>query len=112
MASGHVLAFELELLVSENLTITHIKPMLVKEKGADVGTMVVEVSIKNMGGKAAQFIVFVSGKVKGGWVGGRVILPKKGQLTPHGTIKGKIKTQYKGKELPSIIKIEGFEKTF
>jgi len=112
VVTGSVLAFKLEVEVSENLMITHIKPVLEKQNDTDVGTMVVEVTIKNIGNKPAQFIVFASGKEEGGWASGRTILPKDGQLMPQDTIKGKIKTEYEGKELPSIIKIEGFEKMF
>ncbi len=112
MLFGHVLAFELELDLAENIALTKVKPVLVKKKGASVGGMVVEVSIKNTGNKSAQFIVFASGKIEGGWAGGRVILPKKGELQPQEIIKGKIKTKYKGKELPSVLRIEGSEKLF
>lgn len=110
--SNDILALEIEINLAENIALTKIKPVLVKKKGADVGAMEVEVTIKNIGNKPAQFFVFASGKIEGGWAGGRVILPKEGGLQPQEIIKGTIKTAYKGKEFPSVIRIEGSEKLF
>ncbi|MEW6409853.1 MAG: hypothetical protein AB1488_07050 [Nitrospirota bacterium] len=104
---------EIQVEVSENLKITAIMPTLEMEKeGEKKGRLVVEFTIQNMGSTPAQFIIFASAKEEGGWASGRVILPKEGKLSPQETVKGKIKTPYKGAELPPIIKIEGSEKVF
>ena len=97
----------IEVTTYGDVELMKVKPKVKIEKGKKKGRLKVEVELKNTGVKPDRYYVFASGVYKEGIsAGGNVNIPKKGFLEPGEKAKGKIKTEYKGKGLPSTITLE------
>jgi len=97
----------IEVTTYGDVELTKVKPKVKIEEGKKKGRLSVEVELKNTGVKPDRYYVFASGIYKEGIsAGGNVSIPEEGFLEPGETAKGKIKTEYKGKGLPSTIALE------
>jgi len=96
-----------EVTIYGDVELTKVKPQVKIEKGKKKGRLSVEVELKNTGVKPDRYYVFASGIYKEGIsAGGNVNIPEEGFLEPGETAGRKIKTEYKGKGLPSTITLE------
>jgi hypothetical protein len=66
------------------------------------------VVIKNTGSKPQNYAVFGQAQTKsGGWLGGaKKRVPKKSKLDPGKETTAKVKTRYKGKTVPKVLRVE------
>ena len=97
----------IEVITYGNVELIKVKPQVKIEKGNKKGRLKVEVELKNTGVKPDRYYVFASGIYEEGIsAGGNTNIPEKGFLEPGEKAKGKIRTEYKGKGLPSTITLE------
>ena len=90
-----------------DVQVTKIKPVVKIPEGRKKGRLNVSFEVRNTGTKPDRYYVFASGVYKEGISGGgNSAVPVKGFLKPGEKAKGKIRTDFRGKGLPSTINVE------
>jgi hypothetical protein len=97
----------IDIVTYGDVEVTKVEPEMKIKKGEEKGDLTVRVELKNTGTKADRYNVFASGVSKESVSeGGNAQIPEKGFLEPGQKTEGKIKTNFKGKSLPSTIIVE------
>ena len=89
--------------------VVKVEPYMDAKEGKKIGSLNLQVVIKNTAHEPRTYDLFGQGKTgSGGWLGGATKAPSKGRLDPGKETTAKVRTSFEGKSVPDEIRLDIF----
>ena len=87
--------------------VLSVKPYIKAKEGKKKGNLWLDVVVKNTGSDTQAYNIFGQAQtMSGGWVGGSIKAPKKGELEPGKETAISVNTRYQAESVPKEIRVE------
>ncbi|MGE5219096.1 MAG: hypothetical protein ACM3SP_19040 [Chloroflexota bacterium] len=87
--------------------VVSVKPYIKAKEGKKKGNLWLDVVVKNTGSNPQAYNIFGQAQtMSGGWVGGSIKAPKKGEIEPGTETTISVNTRYQAESVPKEIRVE------